>query len=94
MVIEHIIEAAMKVFKEKMTEVFEHQAEAALSMDSAQAVTQGIQQALAVAGQAAFRTWLELPNGIPSHDTFGNVFAALDPQALQTAFIQWAQEIA
>src|ERR1700722_20069946 len=29
-----------------------------------------------------FRTFLDLPNGIPSHDTFGRVFALLDPAAL------------
>jgi len=26
------------------------------------------------------RTILELPNGIPSHDTFGRVFARIDPE--------------
>ena len=28
-----------------------------------------------------FRTFLDLPNGIPSHDTFGRFFAAMDPEA-------------
>jgi len=39
--------------------------------------------------QAWLRTFLELPNGIPSHDTFGRVFGLLDPQAFQDAFRQW-----
>jgi predicted transposase YbfD/YdcC len=39
--------------------------------------------------QEWFKTFLELPNGIPSHDTFGRVFAALDPQAFEECFIQW-----
>ncbi|HNT87184.1 MAG TPA: transposase family protein, partial [Candidatus Hydrogenedentes bacterium] len=33
--------------------------------------------------EAWLRTFLELPNGIPSHDTFGRVFSLLDPQAFQ-----------
>ena len=32
-----------------------------------------------------FEKFLELPNGIPSHDTFGRVFALLDPQQLTRA---------
>jgi predicted transposase YbfD/YdcC len=36
-----------------------------------------------------FRTFLELPNGIPSHDTFGRVFALLDPAALLACIQQW-----
>jgi predicted transposase YbfD/YdcC len=36
-----------------------------------------------------FRTFLELPNGIPSHDTFGRVFARLDPAALLACIQQW-----
>src|SRR5579884_793129 len=36
-----------------------------------------------------FRSFLELPNGIPSHDTFGRVFARLDPAALMACIQQW-----
>lgn len=34
-------------------------------------------------------TFLELPNGIPSHDTFGRVFAKMDAQQFQLAFYEW-----
>jgi predicted transposase YbfD/YdcC len=36
-----------------------------------------------------FRRLLTLPNGIPSHDTFGRVFARLDPFAFQQCFLNW-----
>jgi predicted transposase YbfD/YdcC len=36
-----------------------------------------------------FQTFLELPNGIPSHDTFTRVFARLDPDQFQTGFLRW-----
>jgi predicted transposase YbfD/YdcC len=36
-----------------------------------------------------FQTFLELPNGIPSHDTFGRVFGALNPDQFQTCFTNW-----
>jgi hypothetical protein len=39
------------------------------------------------------RRFLELPNGIPSHDTFERVFDRLEPQALQTALLGWLHEI-
>lgn len=39
-------------------------------------------------------TFLELSNGIPSHDTFNRFFAALQPEALQQCFLNWIQEIA
>jgi predicted transposase YbfD/YdcC len=42
---------------------------------------------------AWFRTFLELANGIPSHDTFGRVFARLDPEAFAQAFLAWTQAI-
>jgi predicted transposase YbfD/YdcC len=40
------------------------------------------------------RTWLPLPNGIPSHDTFGRVFSRLDPAQLETGFLRWVQLLA
>lgn len=39
------------------------------------------------------RTFLELPNGIPSHDTFGDVFARLDPAEFNKCFISWVEAI-
>ena len=38
-------------------------------------------------------TFLALPNGIPSHDTFGRVFARIDPQQFQHSFLQWVQAL-
>lgn len=40
-----------------------------------------------------FRTFLELPNGIPSHDTFGRFYAALDPEQFSRCFAQWVKAI-
>jgi predicted transposase YbfD/YdcC len=40
------------------------------------------------------QTFLDLPHGIPSHDTFGRVFAALDPEAFEQCFVQWIGELA
>ena len=40
------------------------------------------------------QTFLELPCGVPSHDTFGRVFALLCPKALQEGFIKWVQVLA
>lgn len=36
-----------------------------------------------------FKTFLELPHGIPSHDTFARVFARLDPDSFETCFKEW-----
>ena len=38
---------------------------------------------------AWFRTFFDLPNGIPSHDTSWRVFRALDPDHFQTCFLNW-----
>ena len=38
-----------------------------------------------------FDSFLGLPNGIPSHDTFSRVFAILDPKRLRAAYAQWVR---
>jgi predicted transposase YbfD/YdcC len=38
-----------------------------------------------------FKTFLSLPNGIPSHDTFNRVFQALNPKEFLDAFLNWTQ---
>lgn len=45
------------------------------------------------AKEAWFTELLDLPNGIPSHDTFGRVFARLDPKQFEASFVQWVQGI-
>jgi predicted transposase YbfD/YdcC len=40
-----------------------------------------------------FGTFLELPNGIPSHDTFNRLFAALDPEQFLESFMKWTQSL-
>lgn len=43
------------------------------------------------------RAWLEdfveLPAGIPSHDTIGRILAILKPKSLQSALLQWLNEL-
>jgi len=40
-----------------------------------------------------FRRFLELKNGVPSHDTFERVFAKLDPDAFADRFGRWMAEL-
>ena len=43
--------------------------------------------------QAWLAKFLRLPNGIPSHDTFGRVFSRLDPDEFQNSFMEWVATI-
>jgi len=43
---------------------------------------------------AWLRTFLALPNGIPSHDTFRRVFMLIDPEAFEAGFSAWAGSLA
>ena len=45
------------------------------------------------AKQEWFKTFLKLTNGIPSHDTFNRVFAAIDPQQFLECFLRWTQSV-
>jgi predicted transposase YbfD/YdcC len=48
----------------------------------------------AIAKQDWLKTFLDLPNGIPSHDTFGRVFSLLDPDQLADSLNAWAMALA
>jgi len=43
--------------------------------------------------QAWLKSFLALPNGIPSHDTFRRVFMLIDPDAFEACFARWAQSL-
>ena len=51
-------------------------------------------EAFGKAKEAWFRTFLELPNGIPSHDTFRRVLSLLDPAQFQACFLNWVRDVA
>ena len=50
-------------------------------------------EALAKTKMAWLKKYIPLPHGIPSHDTFSRVFAHLDPEAFQSAFVSWVAQI-
>jgi predicted transposase YbfD/YdcC len=39
------------------------------------------------------KTFLKLPYGVPSHDTFGRVFSLLDAEAFESCFLAWVQSL-
>ena len=43
--------------------------------------------------KAWLKTFLNLPKGIPSHDTFGRVFAKLKPEEFRKRFIEWVRAV-
>lgn len=47
----------------------------------------------ALSKQEWFGTFLELPHGIPSHDTFGRVFSLIDPNQFEACFLKWIQSL-
>ena len=40
-----------------------------------------------------FERFLELPNGIPSHDTFGRLFARIQPAQFEACFAAWVHDL-
>jgi predicted transposase YbfD/YdcC len=43
--------------------------------------------------EAWFKRFLKLPHGVPSHDTFERVFAALDPHAFECRCLAWLRDV-
>src|ERR1700682_2631086 len=43
--------------------------------------------------EAWLKSFLDLPNGIPSHDTFGRVFARIDPKQFEKSFLNWVRGV-
>ena len=46
-----------------------------------------------IAKQEWLETFLELPNGIPSHDTLERTLARLHPEQVQQCFLNWVQAV-
>jgi predicted transposase YbfD/YdcC len=51
-------------------------------------------EAFGRAKEGWLHTFLALPHGMPSHDTFGRVFAALDPAQFEAGFRSWVAAVA
>lgn len=49
--------------------------------------------AFGVAREDWFKRFLDLPNGIPSHDTFNRVFRIIDPKEFQKCFMNWVESL-
>jgi hypothetical protein len=47
----------------------------------------------AVEEEAWLRTFLELPNGVPSHDTFNRIFRMIDVGAFNACFLEWVKAL-
>ncbi len=45
------------------------------------------------AKQDWLKTFLDLENGVPSHDTFARVFARIKPSEFQERFVRWVQAV-
>ena len=45
------------------------------------------------AKESWLRSFLSLPNGIPSHDTFTDVFAKFDPESFEKCFVSWVSSL-
>jgi hypothetical protein len=50
-------------------------------------------EAFGKAKEEWLKTFVELANGIPSHDTFGRVFARIDPQQFEHCFLSWVHSL-
>lgn len=47
----------------------------------------------ALAKEDWLKTFLSLPNGIPSHDTFGRVFSLINPDKFEACFYAWIDSL-
>ena len=46
-----------------------------------------------ISKQQWLQKFLDLPNGIPSDDTFRRVFEKVDPKILEQKLVQWAKQL-